>query len=51
MNLEQVYAWLEGIPPAPTRSSQFEKIAHRKLANCSHQLLEVDTLAAQLARS
>ena len=32
MNLERVYAWLEGIPLAPTRSSQFEKMAHWKLA-------------------
>ena len=32
MNLERVYAWLEGIPLAPTRSSQFEKMAAQKLA-------------------
>jgi len=34
MNLERVYAWLEGIPLAQTRSSHFEKMAHRKLATC-----------------
>jgi transposase len=41
MNLDRVYAWLEGIPLAPTRSSQFEKMAHQKLTTCSHQLFEI----------
>ena len=31
INLERIYAWLEGIPLAQTRVSHFEKMAHQKL--------------------
>lgn len=32
INLERIYAWLEGIPLAKTRISHFQKLANRKLA-------------------
>ena len=32
INLERIYAWLEGIPLAKTRISHFEKMAHQHLA-------------------
>jgi transposase len=32
MNLERIYAWLEGIPLAKTRISHFEKMANQHLA-------------------
>ena len=32
MNLERIYAWLEGVPLAQTRVSHFEKMAHQHLA-------------------
>ncbi|MGK7893597.1 MAG: IS1182 family transposase [Xenococcus sp. (in: cyanobacteria)] len=32
INLERIYAWLEGIPLAQTRQSHFEQMAHRHLA-------------------
>ena len=35
INLERIYAWLEEIPLAQTRSSHFEKMAHRHLVPCS----------------
>lgn len=37
INLERIYAWLEEIPLAQTRSSHFEKMAHRHLVSCSGQ--------------
>ena len=32
INLERIYAWLEGIPLAQTRQSHFEKMANQQLA-------------------
>jgi transposase len=32
INLERIYAWLEGVPLAQTRSSHFQKLATQKLA-------------------
>ena len=32
INLERIYAWLEGIPLAKTRQSHFQKMANQHLA-------------------
>jgi transposase len=32
INLERIYAWLEGVPLAKTRISHFEKMATQHLA-------------------
>ncbi len=32
INLERIYAWLEGVPLAKTRISHFEKMADQHLA-------------------
>jgi transposase len=32
INLERIYAWLEGVPLAKTRISHFQKLANRQLA-------------------